>query len=297
MSFHRATRVAAAAAVVVLAAAAGAPRADAPPAAGPHDASVVGDADCSACHTTDGWKLIDGTGEGFDHAQTGFPLTGRHAAVSCTDCHKPKRRTVNDCMGCHEDPHRGRLGLACDECHNAVSWQGTRAIRRHRRTRLPLTGVHALLDCRSCHTRTTDRRFDSPPADCFACHEQDYRGDIHPNHQGDPADPSVAPFPRDCARCHRPTGWTPAFLGSSLLSTARRRQALAGHDRRFLVSAGKHRGAPCDRCHVDLRSPRRVRCTGCHAHSAAALRRDHRGEAVARQASACLRCHPGGVAR
>ena len=53
--------------------------------------------DCSACHTPHGWKQLgEGAGSGgFDHARTGFPLTGQHVRTACIDCHAkgvPKKR-------------------------------------------------------------------------------------------------------------------------------------------------------------------------------------------------------------
>lgn len=264
----------------------------------PHERSLIGDRDCGECHTPDGWSLAADSDGGFDHAQTGFPLTGSHAYVSCIGCHGGERQISRNCAACHTDSHQGRLGAQCDQCHNALAWQDTQAIERHRRTRLPLTGVHALLDCNSCHTRTTERSFSNLPADCFACHEKDYRSDIHPVHQGDFNDPGLAAFPRDCRRCHRPTGWSPAVVNpNNILATASAQQALRDHDRRFPLSYGKHRGAACESCHVSKRSTRVVACTGCHVHSPTTLRQRHGGQLVGLDAAACLRCHPAGVAR
>ncbi|HWN67975.1 MAG TPA: hypothetical protein VNM90_10060, partial [Haliangium sp.] len=175
------------------------------------------------------------------------------------------------------------------------TWHDTRAIERHRRTRLPLSGVHALLPCTSCHIRTTESTWSHVPADCFSCHEKDYRADIHPVHQGDPA---LTPFPRDCERCHRPIGWSPAVVNpSNLFAVAAAQQALRDHDRHFPISFGKHRGARCETCHVAPGTPRLVMCMGCHEHSPARLRQSHGGAAVATDAAGCLRCHPGGAAR
>lgn len=294
--------VALAACVLAALAAAGtparsAPPGDAPPGGVPHERSLIGDRDCSDCHTPDGWSLSGGSGS-FDHSQTGFPLTGTHTGVLCTDCHVPERRITRDCAGCHRDEHQGRLGVQCDQCHSARTWRDTRAIERHRRTRLPLSGVHALLPCTSCHIRTTERAWSHVPADCFSCHEKDYRADIHPVHQGDPTDPGLTPFPRDCERCHRPIAWSPAVVDpNNLFSVASVRQSLRDHDRSFPISFGKHRGARCESCHVSRATPRLVACTGCHEHSPALLRQRHGGAAVAMDAAGCLRCHPGGTAR
>lgn len=248
--------------------------------------------DCSACHTAAGWDLSpEADGARFEHAQTGFPLRGAHRSVACTGCHRSGRPTPRTCSGCHEDAHAARLGEACADCHSPGDWRDAQTLERHRRTRLPLTGRHAIIDCTACHRRTTDRAFTHVPADCFACHEQEYRGTTHPAHVGDPANSAVRPFPRDCGACHRTTTWSEAVTNPSIFEAA----VPAGHDLRFVVSFGKHRGAACDSCHTALpRRPREVRCSGCHDPQRAHRRRQ---AMVTVSAAGCLRCHPRGMAR
>jgi hypothetical protein len=263
-----------------------------------HDSSVIGNLDCSACHTPDSWALSNRAGAkgAFDHDKTGFPLTGEHGKVLCTSCHKPKQQVQRECFSCHKDRHRGRLGRQCDACHNSTKWTQTRAIRRHRMTRLPLTGMHAMLDCTSCHVRRNDRQFLPVPADCFSCHEQEYRSpNIHPVHQGDPNDPSVQPFSRDCSQCHQPSGWSPAYVNPSALQSSLRSPP-AGHDRVFVLSRGAHRGARCESCHPSSKLYKLVSCSGCHVHNRATLRRQH-GRWVPNNAVGCMRCHPRGLGK
>ena len=270
-----------------------------------HRASVTAGLDCSACHTTDTWKQITAATSGksgFDHSKTGFPLTQRHASVPCTGCHNSERQITRQCAGCHQDAHAGQLGAGCDSCHSSGSWYQTEAFARHRQTRLPLTGMHALVECRDCHERTTDRTWTTVAADCFACHEADYRRpDIHPLHVGVPGDPTQPPFPRDCAQCHRATGWLPVFVdtsafgGAMMGATALGLASSRAHDRLFPLSQGPHRGADCASCHASPAQPRLVRCDGCHAHSEKKLFEQHRG--VAAYGAACLTCHPGGSVR
>jgi hypothetical protein len=275
------------------------------PAAGepkPKHASITADLDCGACHTAAGWGMAPGGGRGFDHSRTGFPLRGAHQATACTACHEGVRAARSECASCHADAHAGRLGDACAECHGAADWRDTRTLLRHQQTRLPLTGRHAFLECTACHAATPSRSFTNVPADCFACHERDYRRPgIHPNHQGDPANPMAAPLPRTCGQCHRTSGWTPAtFNPASLLSgslLARRAAAPPGHDARFAISFGKHRGGACADCHPVPEAPRVVACTGCHAHDEATVRRRHGGRVVGELGTGCLRCHPGGAGR
>jgi hypothetical protein len=258
----------------------------------------VDDLDCSACHTPAGWKLSSTAGQsGFDHDRTGFPLRGAHVQTACVGCHTGQTAVATTCEGCHRDPHAGRMDGACAECHRATAWIDTAALDLHRRTRMPLTGRHAVIECTACHARQGERTWTDLPTDCFACHEADYRNaSTHPDHDGDPADPSVVPFPRDCGRCHRITTWAgavidPTALPRGVFAAARRIE----HDARFVISTGAHRGADCATCHPDPRRPRRTRCDGCHL--ADALAAQHPGRPISRAAAACLRCHPRGAAR
>jgi hypothetical protein len=104
-----------------------------------HRRSVTAGLDCSACHTTDGWKGVSvASGQtGFDHSRTGFPLTQRHASVPCAGCHNAGRQITRQCAGCHQDSHGGQLGAGCDGCHSA---EGVR-VHEHR---LPAGGTVTL---------------------------------------------------------------------------------------------------------------------------------------------------------
>jgi hypothetical protein len=270
----------------------------APKAPPPHRGSVTEGLDCSACHTPAGWKSVSaGSGSaGFDHSRTGFPLNQRHVNVPCAGCHRSDRPITRQCAGCHQDAHAGQLGATCDGCHSAAGWYQTAAFARHRQTRLPLTGMHALVECRDCHQRTTDRTWTTTAADCFACHAADYqRPDIHPLHVGVAGDPAQPPFPRDCSQCHRASGWLPAFVPSGLVSGGLALTSAQAHDRFFPLSHGPHRAADCASCHTSRTAPQAVRCNGCHAHDEVKLREQHRQ--VAGFGTSCLGCHPGGRAR
>lgn len=271
------------------------------PASTPAHSSITDDLPCSACHTPEGWRIQGaGGGEGgFDHARTGFPLSGRHRQVGCTECHAPRRQVRRDCVSCHQDQHQGRLGQRCVRCHSSVSWTDTRAIEIHRLTRLPLTGMHAIAACADCHRRTEDRAYSAIPAECISCHDAEYRRpDVHPNHLGSP---TSAPFPRDCSQCHRATAWSPAFvvdptmLGSS--SAPLTQAAGPRHELRFPISRGSHMGAACESCHEDLRTPSAIRCTGCHVHNPIRVMTQHTTVRPGTDGRGCLGCHPGGMVR
>lgn len=263
-------------------------------------ASITEGLDCANCHTTSGWSMAEGAsaGHGFDHGRTGFPLTARHGLATCAQCHRRELEIRRECVSCHEgDHHEGRLGRDCDRCHTATGWNDTSTLELHRRTRLPLTGMHALADCTECHGRLDEREHTAPPADCYACHENDYRrADVHPVHAGTA---TTDPFPRDCGLCHVATGWSPALFDPSTLAAivAPLTAAPPEHEALFPIRRGAHRDAPCSSCHVVPDMPRILECTGCHVHDPVTLQRQHAGMTVSPDAASCLGCHPGGVGR
>lgn len=268
-------------------------RAPAPPPAG--HGSITADLPCSACHTPEGWSIQGSSAEGgFDHSRTGFPLAGRHRAVACVSCHQPGRRIGRDCVSCHQDQHQARLGQDCARCHSAIGWTDTRDLEIHRLTRLPLTGMHAIAACTDCHRRTEDRQYSAVPAECFACHEDEYRRpDTHPSHVD-------GAFSRNCQECHRTSGWSPAIVDPTALgrtSGGLTERAPARHELRFPITRGSHRGAACASCHEDRQIPTAVRCDGCHAHNPVQLRRQHRTVSAGTDGRGCLGCHPGGMTR
>lgn len=254
-----------------------------------HD-GFVDDLDCSACHTPDGWQLARTAGaSGFDHRRTGFPLRGEHVQIPCTGCHTGQGKPRASCDSCHRDPHRGRNDGMCAECHTATAWSDTNTLEWHRRTRMPLTGRHAVIDCAACHRRSGAGALRDVPADCYACHRAEYHASsLHPVHDGSSGS---APFSRHCGQCHRTSGWSPAIAAPRVLSGA---IARLDHEAVFALTTGSHRAAACTACHPDPRRARLVRCDGCHPDTA--LRAQHRAP-VSRSAAACLGCHPRGVAR
>jgi Class III cytochrome C family len=148
---------------------------------------------CRSCHT-------EHTGEhatlislaGFDHAWTGFHLTGRHQGTECKACHTGEsyRGTPHTCSSCHAEPkaHQGRFGTDCARCHSTETWGG--ATFRHR---FPLNhGRRGTLTCATCHTSATDFRTWT----CYGCHEHSQRK-IESKH----LKKRIVDF-QNCARCH-----------------------------------------------------------------------------------------------
>jgi hypothetical protein len=255
---------------------------------------------CDRCHSTRDWKFDFGraASDAFDHAFTGFPLTGRHLATTCLACHAGGLHPSRACNACHADEHDGRLGQDCDRCHNAQSFDLVSGFRAHRGSRLPLSGMHALLECSACHAPNATRFAETPPSECWACHRADYElHTVHPPHRPQPGNPNRPGFPHDCRQCHNALAWSPALLPSEAKSAVlalglSRRE----HRRSFPIDSGAHRSAECADCHAggtELGAAG-VQCVGCHAHAAARLARSHPALPAERPGVLCLSCHARG---
>lgn len=159
--------------------------------------------DCQRCHVARGWK--DTT---FDHARTAFPLTGRHDKLACAKCHTEPtfKEAIAECRSCHarDDPHAGRFGTRCDQCHTTATWK-LPDFDHNRHTRFPLEAAHAKVKCHECHAaparkpgepaRAPTGR-DLGPATGTACNDCHKKDDVH-----------FGSFGLDCGSCHVPVNW------------------------------------------------------------------------------------------
>src|SRR5579871_32337 len=175
-----------------------------------------GSNDCARCHSEHNGlshRLVRWPAaiEKFDHAQAGWKLEGKHAQLKCTDCHTskyiaPRDRAVlkrkdpnssfaaldSACTSCHRDVHAGQLSAKCTDCHSQETWKNPPGFS-HERTRYPLTGLHAKVECAKCH-RPASAAEGSPVLYkgagmfqyCASCHK----------------DPHGNSFGGDCVRCH-----------------------------------------------------------------------------------------------
>ncbi|MFB3813540.1 MAG: cytochrome c3 family protein [Terriglobales bacterium] len=139
--------------------------------------------DCAVCHTTTTWS-----GATFDHAKTGFALTGAHVKVSCVSCHVGGRYagTPTDCYSCHKTEYTGttnpnhvaaQFPTNCAVCHSTAGWQG--ATFNH--TWFPIyTGKHAgkWTTCGDCHVNPSNYAVFS----CITCHQHD-AANVVPEHR------------------------------------------------------------------------------------------------------------------
>ncbi len=184
---------------------------------------------CIACHTTDSWRMRpDAT---FDHAQTGFPLDGQHAAVPCANCHAGLRfaGTSTACASCHTDIHQAALGVNCLRCHTTQSWSIPDMMQKHQLTRFPLLGRHATVNCADCHATTSGTRYVGTPTTCIGCHRTDVEQTTNPNHR-------LAGFSNDCSQCHTVSAFS---WGSGF-----------NHDLTPFPLTGAHRAVACVSCHT-----------------------------------------------
>lgn len=223
---------------------------------------------CRSCHTDHkgrGAQIVVIDKARFDHAQTDWPLQGRHAPVACTKCHEPKKKwsaAPTDCAACHraDDPHRGRLGPACADCHTVQGWK--RASFDHSKTRFALGGRHADAGCSACHAQGA--AYDAAPRECIGCHRKDDAG--AKGHKGQ--------FGEKCESCHGSKAWKPSTFNHDT-------------DTKFDL-VGKHKGARCASCHTGplwREKPGRA-CIDCHRKDDEGAR-GHRGSV----GSDCAACH------
>jgi hypothetical protein len=145
---------------------------------------------CEQCHGEDNWRHI----VSFDHDLTRFPLIGRHAVVTCEECHQSWRYkdAGTACESCHrDDHHEGRLTANCALCHNPNAWPLWR-FDHDTQTKYPLTGKHRGLNCHACHVTKNVTKI-VLAKDCFSCHQKD---DVHRGGLG-----------RFCEHCHVTNSW------------------------------------------------------------------------------------------
>lgn len=195
-------------------------------------------AKCETCHGAKDWKLV-----GFNHDHdTKYPLKGKHRPpVKCDACHLPalgeiyKNKLDEACYSCHrkDDKHKGQLGKKCDSCHEEKKWEGVPY--DHNKSRYPLTGSHAKVECKKCHATVAYR---DTPLTCNGCHEKDDK------HKGR--------FGGKCETCHYVGTWK-----SWDFDHATTKYALDG----------AHLKVSCDACHSpvhhDPLRPGRT-CVACH---------------------------------
>ena len=200
--------------------------------------------DCSQCHGLMTWQ-----GAGFNHATTGFPLTGAHLAVACAGCHGDGvyKGKPTACVSCHQadyaktsrPPHAAAgFPTTCETCHSTANW--TSATFDHNATKFPLTGAHLAVACNACHG---DGVYAGKPTACVSCHQADYAKTSSPPH-------AAAGFPTTCELCHSTTNWTSATFD---------------HNATKFPLTGAHVTLACNACHGDgVYAGKPTACVSCH---------------------------------
>ncbi len=239
---------------------------------------------CERCHVEHqgrAFELVFWGQDGraaFDHAQTGFALEGRHAALGCESCHQAShvrdraglakggvnlKRTFLGlsprCDSCHADPHQKQFApRGCTDCHDPRQWKPAKL--DHDRTAFPLTGAHQAVACASCHrpaAKGAVRFKGTPHQTCASCH----------------ADPHAGRMGARCDTCHTTAGWTRIEPGRF------------DHSRTRFPLTGRHEKVSCDSCH---RREGRTRFAGTPFQTCASCHTDpHAG----RLGAACATCH------
>lgn len=251
---------------------------------------------CASCHPDHAGKdflLVkwpDGSLEKFDHRRAGWVLQQSHASLKCTECHAQKFRVSpaarlspgdggqfpglqSTCTSCHEDVHRGSLGVECLKCHDAGKWTITPGFS-HNTSAYPLTNKHAEVKCDACHlTAALVARKDAagrpipvyrpvPHQSCADCHKDPHVGRLGPS----------------CSKCHTTASFR--LLDKQNFE----------HDRTKYPLTGKHAALRCAACHQDfstleLKKPPFQSCGSCHADA-------HGGGAtLAGKPADCAECH------
>ncbi len=247
--------------------------------------------ECARCHSEHNgidFPLVKWDIKTFNHKETGYALEGKHAGLDCNKCHIPSHISPQQrpsiklqdltrtylgvstaCVTCHEDYHKGRLGPNCLQCHNYEDWK-TLNIGRfdHSKTRYPLTGLHAQVQCAKCHTNGSDgkpRYFGIRFNLCSDCHQ----------------DPHHGSFTQTCSSCHSTAGWKKISLRSV--------NERFDHSKTKYPLEGKHTEVGCEQCHAngDFKKPLVfAKCMDCHKPD------PHSGQFAKRQgAGECSSCH------
>ncbi len=226
----------------------------------------------------------------LDHRMTGFALTGKHIKTQCEQCHSTKniknlqimsmvlksnRKTFMGlsagCVSCHEDRHRGTVGVECQSCHTTNAWSPASNFN-HSKTKFALTGKHSTVQCAKCHSEISPTTTERPIilstksfADCKPCHESPHKEKFSG---------------QECRSCHSADGW-------SVLISQKFDHNLTG-----FKLVGRHATVKCQQCHKNqpgvpfakaFRIPHE-KCTDCHSDY-------HAGEFLKTYNNDCSKCH------
>jgi len=215
---------------------------------------------CSHCHSDHKGRearVVLFNPEAFRHQYADFELVDRHKDVECSSCHPKDRKysnTPNLCIDCHKDvdPHLGRLGEKCRDCHKESGWRDN-AFDHERDTKFKLDGKHVEAGCKLCHA---GERYKKTPKVCVACHL------INDSHGGR--------YGKECEKCHTAEAWKESRFDHST-------------ETKFKLT-GRHQKAICNSCHRGnlFDDKLNMACVSCHK-----LDDEHKGK----NGKVCQECH------
>ena len=216
------------------------------------------------------WK-IDPSKNKFDHAKTGFVLSGQHRVVDCSSCHIELKfsNTQSDCNSCHKDIHQNTVGSDCSSCHKPDSWLIANRNELHQKSRFPLVGSHLKADCIQCHSGYPNLNFATLGINCIDCHQSNYQQHTNPNH-------ALAGFTTNCLDCH------------SLLQDKWSAEIFAHN---FFPLTGGHKLGNCFSCHQTGGNFRGLStdCYSCHQNDYAVT--SNPPHALSNFPTNCKQCH------
>ena len=238
----------------------------------PHNGQFAKRADggkCESCHTVDEWKpskFLAG-----NHANTGFPLRGRHFSVDCAKCHEPAGKATLYkvkfalCTDCHKDAHQGQFARTpylnrCEKCHTETDFRApTFTVDRHQKSSFVLTGGHMAVACRDCHKATATNKsvtYHFTDLSCTACHTDPHKNQFRDRMLGAGAGGRTA----GCEACHTTKRWNDLTNFD--------------HSTTKFTLVGAHRAVECTGCHRPPNMERKLRnvdfksaplaCEQCH---------------------------------
>ena len=206
----------------------------------------------------------------FDHARTGFLLSGAHQRLPCESCHVQGvfRGTPRECAGCHLPGNRFGAtarparhiptAQPCEACHRTALWSPAlfshatvtpgSCASCHNNSLLqgkPARHVLTSASCDSCH-RTTAwipagfNHAGVAPGSCITCHNGSTAAGKPANHVMTTA---------ACDSCHRTTAWLPASFSHASVAPG---SCVSCHN--GTSATGKPSGhfvttRSCDACH------------------------------------------------
>ncbi|MEQ1883678.1 MAG: cytochrome c3 family protein [Bryobacteraceae bacterium] len=194
---------------------------------------------CESCHTTAGWKN-NRPSQNFDHSTTPFALAGKHASLTCEQCHKSAdfRRPIahEKCADCHEDQHSGQFqsraaGADCAACHNEKGFKPALFTREtHQQSKFRLEGKHETMECIQCHLPAgKETVYVLAKTQCAECHADPHAGEF-----------ASAPHNNRCSDCHSTSAFKPTQF------------SLETHTKTGFPLVGSHTSVACYDCHKPL---------------------------------------------